>query len=82
VEIFQRGFGRPQGLAVDVEGRLFVAEALAGEGGVYCISRDRRTERFVSGPSLVGVALDPADGMVLASNETVYRLRSDVRGRL
>ena len=29
------GFGRPQGLAVDAEGALYVAEALAGSSGIY-----------------------------------------------
>ncbi|MBC8166011.1 MAG: gluconolaconase, partial [Bryobacteraceae bacterium] len=33
VEIFYRGLGRPQGLAFDAEGRLYVAASLAGRRG-------------------------------------------------
>ena len=35
VEVFYDGFGRPQGLAFDDQGRLYVVDALAGWSGLY-----------------------------------------------
>jgi sugar lactone lactonase YvrE len=68
------GFGRPQGLAFDPRGQLFVIEALAGSSGLYRIPPAGDPELVLSGPGLVGVAFDPRGGLVVASNETAYRL--------
>jgi len=75
------GFGRPQGLAFDSQGALHVVEALAGASGLYRIRGDGARELVLSGPGLVGVAFDPARGVVVASNETVYRLDVSTGGR-
>jgi sugar lactone lactonase YvrE len=72
-----RGFGRPQGLAFDSNGSLYVAEALAGSAGVYRVDVSRpeaAPELVVAAPSLVGLAFDPSGGLVLASNDTIWRL--------
>ena len=37
VEVFYRGLGRPQGMAFDEEGRLYVAASIAGRKGVVRI---------------------------------------------
>jgi sugar lactone lactonase YvrE len=68
------GFGRPQGLAFDPSGQLHVVEALAGNSGLFHLRSDGTSEQVVAAPVLVGVAFDP-DATVVASNETVYRLR-------
>lgn len=81
VEVIYDGFGRPQGLAFDAEGRLYVVEALAGSAGLYRLrSGDAQAERVLAAGALVGVAFDPAGGLVVASNEAVYRLEVPVRG--
>lgn len=67
-------FGRPQGLAFDPEGTLFVVEALAGSSGLYRVPPSGAPELVLSGPGLVGVAFDAAGTMVVASNDTAYRL--------
>jgi len=67
-------FGRPQGLTFDPRGTLFVVEALAGSSGVYRLPADGPPELVLDGPGLVGVAFDAAGVMVVASNETAYRL--------
>lgn len=70
-------FGRPQGLAFDAGGRLYVADALAGAAGLYRVDladRSPEPELLVAAPALVGLAFDPAGGLVLASNDTVWRL--------
>ncbi len=41
VEMFYRGLGRPQGMAFDEEGRLYVAASIAGRKGVVRINPDR-----------------------------------------
>jgi sugar lactone lactonase YvrE len=73
------GFGRPQGIAFDSQGALYVVEALAGWNGLYRVRPDGTAELIVSGQSLVGVAFDPKGGLVVASNETAYRLDVPIR---
>jgi len=73
VEVIDATFGRPQGLAFDAEGRLHVAEALAGESGIYRLPPSGKRELVVSGPRLVGLAFAPDGSMAVAAPETVYR---------
>lgn len=68
------GFGRPQGLSFDRNGTLFVVEALAGASGLYRVGPGAAPELVLAGPALVGVAFDDAGHVVVASNETAYRL--------
>lgn len=68
-------FGRPQGLAFDREGGLLVVDALAGSSGLYRLQAEGAPELVLSGPGLVGVAFDPAGGLIVCSNDTAYRLR-------
>jgi sugar lactone lactonase YvrE len=78
VQVFYEGFGRPQGLAFDARGDLYVVDALAGTSGVYRLRRSEskappNAEQIISGGALIGLAFDPAGGFVLASTDTVYR---------
>lgn len=68
------GFGRPQGLAFDPGGALYVVDALAGASGVYRLTADAKPEMVVAGPGLVGVAFDARGTLVVCSNDTAYRL--------
>ncbi len=43
-------FGRPQGIAFDAHGTLFVVEALAGSSGLYRLSPDGRAGARARGP--------------------------------
>jgi outer membrane protein assembly factor BamB len=74
VSVHSRAFGRPQGLAVDPEGTLFVIEALAGSSGLYRLADDHGPELVLAGSGLVGVAFDRKGGLVVCSNDTAYRL--------
>jgi sugar lactone lactonase YvrE len=67
-------FGRPQGLAFDPAGSLFVVEALAGSSGLYRVPPDGDPELALAGPGLVGVAFDARGTIVVTSNETAYRI--------
>jgi DNA-binding beta-propeller fold protein YncE len=77
VEVVCEGFGRPQGLAFDRAGALYIVDALAGSAGLYRVdvsSTARQPELVLTAPALIGVAFDPEGGVVLASNDTVWRL--------
>jgi sugar lactone lactonase YvrE len=74
VTIRSQAFGRPQGLAFDATGTLFVVEALAGASGLYRLPPDGEPELALAAPGLVGVAFDPRGGLVVCSNDNAYRL--------
>jgi sugar lactone lactonase YvrE len=75
VTIRYSGFGRPQGIAFDPDGDLYVVEALAGVSGLYRLRRgDNVPELMLAGPGLVGVAFPPNGGVVVCSSDTAYRL--------
>jgi sugar lactone lactonase YvrE len=74
VSVLTERFGRPQGLAFDDSGALFVVEALAGWSGLYRLPFDGEPELAVAGPGLVGVAFDPRGGIVVCSNDSAFRL--------
>src|SRR5262249_2727588 len=64
------GFGRPQGIAFNPSGSLFVVEALAGASGLYQYRPGAAPELVLAGPGLVGVAFDDQGHTVVASDET------------
>ena len=82
VERIGPSFGRPQGLAFDADGRLYVVDALAGNSGVFRIdlARPAEAEPLLLGGALIGLAFAPAGGLVVASAETVYRFDVPLRG--
>lgn len=84
VSVFYEGFGRPQGLAFDEAGRLYVVDALAGRGGLYRFEagEGREPEQLVDAGGLVGLAFSGQGAVALATADTVYRLDAGVRGLL
>ena len=81
VEVFYRGLGRPQGMAFDDQGRLYVAASLSGRKGIVRIYPDKRADLFVSGPGIVGLAFSPSRAMVIATTNALYRVDVGIRGR-
>lgn len=81
VEVFYRGLGRPQGMAFDEEGRLYVASSIAGRKGVVRIYPDKRADLFLSGPGIVGLAFTPSRSLVVATTNAVYRVDVGIKGR-
>ena len=74
--VVTRSFGRPQGLACDAQGRLYVVEALAGASGIYRVEPDGTAELVLSGAGLIGLAFDPLGGVVVATADSAYRLEA------
>ena len=81
VETFYRGLGRPQGMAFDEEGRLYVAASIAGRKGVVRIDPARRADLFLSGPGVVGLAFTPSRAMVVATTNAIHRVDVGIKGR-
>ncbi len=81
VETFYRGLGRPQGLAFDAAGRLYVAASLKGRRGIVRIDSAGNPEQFLSGPGIVGLAFTPSKSMVIATQNALFRVDVDIAGR-
>jgi sugar lactone lactonase YvrE len=81
--VFYRGLGRPQGLAFDRDGNLYVAASIRGRRGIVRISRDAsRAELVVAGMNVVGLAYSAEGEMVVATNESVFSLPVGIKGTL
>ncbi|HUK16035.1 MAG TPA: IPT/TIG domain-containing protein [Bryobacteraceae bacterium] len=87
VEVFYRGLGRPQGMAFDEEGRLYVASSIRGRKGVVRIyaperlGSEARADLFLSGPGIVGLAFAPSRAMIVATTNALYRVDIGIKGR-
>jgi len=83
VSVFYRGLGRPQGLAFDEEGNLYLAASLRGRRGIVRISPDgKNADIFVAGMNLVGLAFSASGELVVASNDSVFSLALGIKGTL
>ena len=80
VSVFYRGLGRPQGLAFDREGNLYVAASLSGKRGIVKIMPDGTASLAVAGSGLVGLAFAPGRSAILATTNAVHHLAWDVQG--
>lgn len=81
VSVFYRGLGRPQGLAFDVKGNVYVAASLHGRRGIVRITPQAEASLVVSGQNVVGLAFAPGGAAVLATNSGVHHLSWDIQGR-
>jgi hypothetical protein len=80
VTSFYRGLGRPQGLAFDVAGNLYVAASLAGKRGVVRLTPDAKAELAVSGYNIVGLAFARHGSMIVATNSSLVDLPVGIEG--
>lgn len=81
VETFYRGLGRPQGMAFDAEGGLYVAASLGGRRGVVRLAQDATAELFLSGPAIVGLAFTPSKSLMLVTTNSLFRVDVGIEGR-
>lgn len=83
VETWARGLGRPQGLAFDREGDLYVAACFGGRHGIVRIDPEsRQIEHFLAGANVVGLCFTRNGEMVVATNDSVYSLNLGIYGTL
>src|SRR5271154_5234141 len=80
VHTFYRGLGRPQGLAFDATGNLYVAASLAGKRGIVKIAPEGKASLEVAGHGLVGLAFAPGRSVVLATTDAVHHLSWNIQG--
>jgi sugar lactone lactonase YvrE len=80
VEVFFRGLGRPQGLAFDRRGNLYVAASLGGKRGIVRITPQAEAELVLGGSNIVGLALLPTHRAMITTNTALFTLDWDVEG--
>ena len=80
VSVFYRGLGRPQGIAFDKSGNLYVAASLAGKRGVVRNTPDAHAELVLSGSTIVGLAILPTHRAIITTTSALYTLDWDVEG--
>jgi sugar lactone lactonase YvrE len=80
VSVFFRGLGRPQGLAFDRLGNLYVAGSLGGKRGIVRLTPGAEAEVVLGGSNIVGLALLPTHRAIIATNSALYTLDWDVEG--
>jgi sugar lactone lactonase YvrE len=80
VSVFYRGLGRPQGLAFDAGGNLYVAASKGGRRGIVRITPGGEADVVLSGSGLVGLALLPTRRAVLTTTNALFSLDWDVEG--
>jgi sugar lactone lactonase YvrE len=75
-----RGLGRPQGLALDIAGNVYLAASLRGRRGIVQISLDGEAALVASGSGIVGLAFMPAGDAIVATNQALFGLSLGVEG--
>ncbi len=80
VNVFFRGLGRPQGLAFDRAGNLYVAASLGGRRGIIRLTPDAQAEVVLGGSNIVGVALLHTHRAMITTNSALFSLDWDVEG--
>jgi len=81
-QVFFKGLGRPQGLAFDRDGNLYVTASFRGRRGVVRITPGGDAEIVVAAVNLVGLAFSGTGDLVLASIDSVYSLPMGIKGAL
>jgi sugar lactone lactonase YvrE len=79
-ETFYRGLGRPQGLAFDRQGHLYVVASLSGRRGVVRIDAEKHADLVLSGHDVVGIALVPTHRAFLTTTGALFSVDWDVEG--
>src|SRR3989442_1873665 len=72
VRIFYRGLGRPQGLAFDAAGNLYVAASHAGRRGIVRITPQGQAQLLIVGNGVLRLSLQPTHRAVLATTSAPY----------
>lgn len=83
VSKFAVGFGRPQGIAFDREGYLYVAACFAGRRGIFRVESDGLgILQAVAGANIVGLCFTRSGRMIVATSDSVYAINAEIWGTL
>jgi len=77
---FFRGLGRPQGMAFDRLGNLYVAGSLGGKRGIVRLTSKAEAEVVLGGINIVGLALMPNHRAMITTNNALFSLDWGVEG--
>jgi len=80
IGVLHRGMGRPQGVAVDVAGNVYVAGSLRGRRGVAVITPQGEASLAVSGTGIVGFSFVPGGGALVATNTSLFHVTLGIEG--
>ncbi len=80
VSRFFTGLGRPQGLAFDRTGNLYVAASRRGHRGIIRVTPNAEADVVVAGLSVVGLCFDDQGNMIVASNREIFRVPLNIEG--
>ncbi len=82
--VYYRGLGRPNGMAVDIAGSLYVSASHRGRRGVLRLPIDRtpsdEPELVISGSGIVGLCFSPRGSAIVATNNAIYDVALGVEG--
>ena len=82
VDRFFIGVGRPQGLAVDIEGSLYVVASYRGRRGILRLKGEGASpEPVVAGINLVGIAFDYDDNLIVAESGSLFSVPLGITGK-
>ncbi len=77
---FYTGLGRPQGIAVDIHGAIYIVASHRGRRGIFRFA-GTDPEPVVAGVSLVGLAFDYEDNLLVVDSGSLYRVQLGVTGK-
>jgi hypothetical protein len=80
VRVYYRGLGRPQGLAFDLAGNLYVSASFRGTRGLVSITPAGEASVVLAGSGIVGLAFVPGGNAILAANGAVYDVPLGIEG--
>jgi hypothetical protein len=79
--VFFQGLGRPQGMAFDIDGNLYVAASLQGQRGIVRITPSLEAELVVAGNDLVGLCFLDDGCCALATQTTLFHTDLGIEGK-
>ena len=85
ITTYYRGLGRPQGMAFDIDGNLYVAASLRGHRGIVRLrdtpsSPTPEAELIVAGNDLIGLCFLDDGCAALATNSTIFHADLGIEG--